>query len=131
MKKTTPLFVGRRKTSVAKVVVKPGKGNIFFNKTPLNLLGGFVRSKILTPLKLIPEFWNSHDFFISVKGGGVVSSADAAAIAISKAISSMTPEGRSIIAAYDRHLLVDDPRQAEPKKPNRRSARRFKQKSYR
>ncbi|MCS7129741.1 MAG: 30S ribosomal protein S9 [Candidatus Caldarchaeum sp.] len=131
MKKTTSLFVGRRKTSVAKVVVKPGKGNVFFNKTPLSLLGGFVRSKILTPLKLIPEFWNSHDFFISVKGGGVVSSADAAAIAISKAISSMTPEGRSIIAAYDRHLLVDDPRQAEPKKPNRRSARRFKQKSYR
>lgn len=95
------------------------------------MLGEFVRSKILTPLKLVPDFWTSHDFFISVRGGGVVSSADAAAIAISKAVSSMTPDGRNVIASYDRHLLVDDPRQAEPKKPNRRSARRFRQKSYR
>jgi len=131
LRKAAQHFVGRRKTSVAKVFVKPGKGSIFFNDTPLQLLGEFVSSKVLTPLKLVPDFWNSHDFFVSVRGGGVVSSADAAAIAISKAVSSMTPDGRNIIASYDRHLLVDDPRQAEPKKPNRRSARRFKQKSYR
>ncbi|MEM4020907.1 MAG: 30S ribosomal protein S9, partial [Nitrososphaerota archaeon] len=35
------------------------------------------------------------------------------------------------IKSYNRVLLAGDPRQAEPKKPNRRSARRFKQKSYR
>ncbi|MEM4280671.1 MAG: 30S ribosomal protein S9 [Candidatus Caldarchaeum sp.] len=131
MKKATQHFVGRRKTSVAKVFVKPGKGNIFVNKTPLHLFGELFKSKILTPLKLLPEFWKSHDFHIDVRGGGMSSSADAAAIAISKAAAALTPEGRSIIAGYDRYLLVDDPRQAEPKKPNRRSARRFKQKSYR
>ncbi|MEM2238617.1 MAG: 30S ribosomal protein S9 [Candidatus Caldarchaeum sp.] len=131
MKKVTQHFVGRRKTSVAKVFVKPGKGNIFVNKTPLHLFGELFRSKILTPLKLLPEFWKSHDFHIDVRGGGVSSSADAAAIAISKAAAALTPEGRSVIAGYDRYLLVDDPRQAEPKKPNRRSARRFRQKSYR
>ncbi len=131
MKKTEQIFVGRRKTSVAKLFVKTGKGNIYINKTPIQLFGELVRSKILTPLKLLPEFWRTHDFFITVKGGGFSSSADAAAIAISKAAAALTPDGKSIIASYDRHLLVDDPRQAEPKKPNRRSARRFKQKSYR
>jgi len=131
MKKLKQHFVGRRKTSVAKVFLTPGTGNVYFNKTPIHLISDLVRSKILTPLKLLPEFWKSHDFFIYVRGGGVVSSAEAAAIAISKAITSLTPDGRSIISAYDRSLLVDDPRRAEPKKPNRRSARRFKQKSYR
>ncbi|MEM1946876.1 MAG: 30S ribosomal protein S9 [Candidatus Caldarchaeum sp.] len=131
MRQAEQHFVGRRKTSIAKVFVRPGKGNIFVNKTPLHLFGELFRSKILTPLKLLPEFWKSHDFYISVKGGGVSSSADAAAIAISKAAAKLTAEGRSVISGYDRYLLVDDPRQAEPKKPNRRSARRFKQKSYR
>ncbi len=124
-------FVGRRKTSVASVFVSPGGGNIIVNKTPLNLFNEFFRSKVLTPLKLLPEFWKSHDFTVTVRGGGFSSSADAVAIAISKAAAALTPEGRSILASYDRALLVDDPRQAEPKKPNRRSARRFKQKSYR
>jgi len=124
-------FVGRRKTSVARLFVSQGSGNIVVNKTPLNLFNEFFRSKVLTPLKLLPDFWRSHDFYVTVSGGGFSSSADAVAIAISKAAAALTPEGRSVIAAYDRNLLVDDPRQAEPKKPNRRSARRFKQKSYR
>ena len=124
-------FVGRRKTSVARLFVSQGSGNIVVNKTPLNLFNEFFRSKVLIPLKLLPDFWRSHDFYVTVSGGGFSSSADAVAIAISKAAAALTPEGRSVIAAYDRNLLVDDPRQAEPKKPNRRSARRFKQKSYR
>ena len=124
-------FVGRRKTSVARLFVSQGSRNIVVNKTPLNLFNEFFRSKVLTPLKLLPDFWRSHDFYVTVSGGGFSSSADAVAIAISKAAAALTPEGRSVIAAYDRNLLVDDPRQAEPKKPNRRSARRFKQKSYR
>ena len=40
-------------------------------------------------------------------------------------------ESIKLIKGYNRVLLAGDPRQAEPKKPNRYSARRFKQKSYR
>lgn len=131
MKKPDVIFVGKRKTSVAKVFLKPGKGNIYINKTPLELFNEFFKSKVLTPLRLLPDFWNKHDFYLSVKGGGVVSSAEAIAIAISKAAASASDQYRQTLVSYDRNLLIDDPRRTEPKKPNRRSARRFRQKSYR
>ncbi|MEM3053880.1 MAG: 30S ribosomal protein S9, partial [Candidatus Caldarchaeum sp.] len=74
MRKTEQIFVGKRKTSVAKVFLRPGKGNVFVNKTPLELFNEFFRSKVLTPLTLLPEFWKKHDFHVTVKGGGVMSS---------------------------------------------------------
>ncbi|MDW8084486.1 MAG: 30S ribosomal protein S9 [Candidatus Caldarchaeum sp.] len=131
MKKPDVIFVGKRKTSVAKVFLRPGKGNIYINKTPLELFNEFFKSKVLTPLRLLPDFWSKHDFYLSVKGGGVVSSAEAIAIAISKAAASASDQYRQTLVSYDRNLLIDDPRRTEPKKPNRRSARRFRQKSYR
>ncbi|MDJ0272022.1 MAG: 30S ribosomal protein S9 [Candidatus Caldarchaeum sp.] len=131
MRKTEQIFVGKRKTSVAKVFLRPGKGNVFVNKTPLELFNEFFRSKVLTPLTLLPEFWKKHDFHVTVKGGGVMSSAEAIAIAVSKAAAAESEEYKQMLESYDRSLLVDDPRRAEPKKPNRRGARRKPQKSYR
>ncbi|MCS6784582.1 MAG: 30S ribosomal protein S9 [Candidatus Caldarchaeum sp.] len=131
MRKADVIFVGKRKTSVAKVFFRPGKGNVFINKTPVELFNEFFRSKVLTPLRLLPEFWSKHDFHVTVRGGGVVSSAEAVAIAISKAAASQSEQNRQTLLNYDRHLLIDDPRRTEPKKPMRRSARRFRQKSYR
>ncbi|MEM0439989.1 MAG: 30S ribosomal protein S9 [Candidatus Caldarchaeum sp.] len=131
MRKTDTIFVGKRKTSVAKVFMRPGKGNVIVNKTPIDLFNEFFKNKVLTPLRLLPEFRSKHDFIVSVKGGGIMSSAEAIAIALSKAAASVSPENKQTLLSYDRHLLVDDPRRTEPKKPNRRSARRFRQKSYR
>ncbi|MEM0349543.1 MAG: 30S ribosomal protein S9 [Candidatus Caldarchaeum sp.] len=131
MRKTEHIFVGKRKTSVAKVFLRPGKGNVFVNKTPIELFNEFFKSKVLAPLMLLPEFWKKHDFHVTVKGGGVMSSAEAIAIAVSKAAAAESEEYKQRLESYDRSLLVDDPRRAEPKKPNRRSARRKPQKSYR
>jgi SSU ribosomal protein S9P len=52
-------------------------------------------------------------------------------MAIARAMAAASSSLRAKILELDRHLLVGDPRRTEPKKPNRRSARRFKQKSYR
>ncbi|MCF8885196.1 MAG: 30S ribosomal protein S9 [Nitrososphaerota archaeon] len=125
-------FVGRRKTAIAQLYIRPGKGNIYINDQPLECFGNdIIRSKILTPLYFDEKFWKSHDFYVKVSGGGVMAIADAVSFAISKALASRSETVAQMIKEYNRVLLAGDPRQTEPKKPNRYSARRFKQKSYR
>lgn len=85
----------------------------------------------MTPLYFDEKFWRSHDFDIKVEGGGIMAIADAAAFALARAVAERNGRSGEEIKSYNRVLLAGDPRQAEPKKPNRRSARRFKQKSYR
>lgn len=132
MAKVLGPFVGRRKTAVAKLVVRQGSGNIYINNRPLQHFGNEVaRAKILTPLYMDEKFWKSHDFYIKVRGGGVMAIADAASFAIAKALAERSETVKQKIKEYNRVLLAGDPRQTEPKKPNRYSARRFKQKSYR
>lgn len=125
-------FVGKRKTAVARLIVRPGKGNIIINNQPLEHFGNEIaRSKILTPLYFDEKFWKSHDFYVKVKGGGVMAIADAVSFALARAIASRSETATQKIKEYNRVLLAGDPRRTEPKKPNRYSARRFKQKSYR
>ncbi len=129
--KADKIYTGKRKTSIARLVVRPGRGNIYVNDSPIEGQSLILSSKIATPLSLAPEFWKSHDFYFKINGGGLVAAGDAAATALAKAILDNNQGLREQLLAFDRSLIVDDPRQAEPKKPNRRSARRFRQKSYR
>ena len=130
--KTLGVFVGRRKTAVARLVIKPGTGRVLINNTPLELFGNeIMRSKIVVPLHFPPDFWKKHDFLVRVRGGGPMEIADVVVGSIASGLASVKETFRQAILEYDRTLLAGDPRQAEPKKPNRRSARRFKQKSYR
>ena len=130
--KVLGVFTGRRKTAVARLVIKPGTGRIIINNTPLEFFGSeIMRSKIVVPLHFAPDFWKSHDFVVKVRGGGPMAIADAVASAIARGLASVKETFKQAILEYDRTLLAGDPRQTEPKKPNRRSARRFKQKSYR
>jgi len=131
-KKLGKTFVGKRKTAIASLTVKLGKGNVYVNSQPIEIFGtAAMRAKILAPLLLIPEAHKTHDFHIQVQGGGQMAIADATAMAMAKALAAMSAKNKKKIIEYDRNLLVGDPRRAEPKKPGRRSARRFKQKSYR
>ncbi|MEM3897849.1 MAG: 30S ribosomal protein S9 [Nitrososphaerota archaeon] len=132
MAETLGIFVGKRKTAVARVLIRPGAGRILINNQPLEHFGNeIVRMKILTPLYFDEKFWKSHDFDVKVEGGGVMAIADAVAFALARAVAEHNERAGEEIKSYNRMLLAGDPRQAEPKKPNRRSARRFKQKSYR
>ncbi|MCD6536494.1 MAG: 30S ribosomal protein S9 [Thaumarchaeota archaeon] len=132
MAKTLGVFVGKRKTAVARLTIRPGSGRIFINNQPLEYFGNEIaRAKIMVPLYFDEKFWKSHDFDVKVEGGGIMAIADAVSFAIARALASKNEKVLSEIKEYNRNLLAGDPRQAEPKKPNRRSARRFKQKSYR
>jgi len=128
------LASARRKTARARVIVKEGKGRVLINGTPLEVLEPeVVRLKIMEPIMLAGDIAKNIDIYVESRGGGVIGQASAIRTAIARAILewSGNEELKKIYLSYDRHLLVEDPRQAEPKKPHGRSARAKRQKSYR
>jgi len=129
------LVSARRKTARARVVVREGKGRIFVNGVPLEILEPeAVRLKIMEPIMLAGEdVIKKVDIEATARGGGIMGQASAIRTAIARALVEWTgsEELRNLYLKYDRHLLIEDPRQAEPKKPRGRSARAKRQKSYR
>lgn len=129
------ISTGKRKTSIARAVVKPGKGRVWVNGVPIELWPiEMAKWKMMEPLLLAgKDVWSSVDIKVKVEGGGFMSQADAVRMAIARGLVAYTgsEELRRIFEEYDRHMLVGDPRQTEPEKPMRRSARRRWQKSYR
>lgn len=125
---------GKRKTSIARATVRPGKGVIRINSEHLEVYGtDLVRMKISEPLMLCPAAMDGIDVAIDVKGGGVMGQAEAVRTALARGIVKWhnDPQIKDIFVAYDRALLVNDSRQKEAKKPHGRGARKKFQKSYR
>jgi len=125
---------GKRKTAVARATAVPGKGRIRINNIPLEIyVPPIAREKITEPLIVAGDFWKNLDIDVEVKGGGFMGQAEAARIAIARALAGW-PRGSEVkkaLMAYDRTMLVEDPRRKEPKKFGGPGARRKKQKSYR
>lgn len=125
----------RRKTAIAKCVLRPGKGRVLVNGMPIELIPmEVVRLKIIEPLLLAGEnIRNSVDAEIEVRGGGVMGQADAARMALARALVKFTgsEELKEIYKVYDRSMLAGDKRRTESEKWMRYSARRWRQKSYR
>jgi small subunit ribosomal protein S9 len=133
-RKRVLLVTGKRKTAVARAVVRPGTGKVTVNKFPVELVQPeLARSKIMEPLVVAGERKKSVDINVHVKGGGFMGQAEAARIAISRALVEWTKssELRRLITAFDRTMLAGDPRRSESKKFGGPGARRRKQKSYR
>lgn len=136
-KTVSKVFVvtGKRKAAIARAtVVAPGRGRIFINSTPLEIYTPeLAKWKIMTPILVAGRDVSKNvDIYVQAKGGGFMGQAEAAAIAIARALTNLGGEEvKQRIMSYDRHLLVMDPRQTEPKKFGGYSARRRKQKSYR
>lgn len=128
------LASARRKTARARVVVREGRGRVLVNGVPLEILEPeLVRLKIMEPIVLASKLASQVDIFVETSGGGIMGQASAARTAIARALVEWTgsEELKKLYMEYDRNLLVEDPRQAEPKKPRGRSARAKRQKSYR
>lgn len=126
---------GKRKTAIARAVIRKGKGRVRINKVPIEIIEPEVaRLKMMEPLLLAPQdLVNSVDISVEVKGGGFMGQAEAARIAIARALVawSKSTKLKEIYMDYDRTMLVGDPRQTEPKKFGGPSARARRQKSYR
>ncbi len=134
MSKKTVHTSGKRKMSIARATIKKGNGNVKINKKSLEILHPeLAREKIREPLILAGEIPNKINIDVKVKGGGVMSQAEAARNAIAKGLVDYTGDKslKEKYLKYDRHLLVADVRRTEPQKPCRSSARAGKQTSKR
>jgi small subunit ribosomal protein S9 len=115
--------IGRRKTAVARVYLRPGNGNITVNhkdfKTyfPSDVLQIIVNQ----PIELVNEI-GKYDFFVNVKGGGVSGQAQAVRMGIARSLVESSPENRTVIKKEG--YLTRDSRMVERKKFGRRKARR-------
>jgi len=129
------LSSGKRKTAIARATLREGKGIIKINRIPLEIYGTELsRSKILEPIMLAGEdLVKNLDIHVKVSGGGYMSQAEAARIAIARGLVKWTNSGelKKKFIEYDRTMLVGDYRRTEPKKYGGPSARAKKQKSYR
>ncbi len=129
------ISVGKRKTAIARAVIKPGEGRVRINGVPIEIWPiEMARLKMMEPLLLLsPQLRNSVDIDVKVEGGGVMAQADAVRMAIARGLVAYfnIPELKELYKEFDRTMLAGDPRRTEPEKWLRYSARRFRQKSYR
>ncbi|MBN2024177.1 MAG: 30S ribosomal protein S9 [Pirellulales bacterium] len=124
------LGTGRRKSAVARVRVRAGKGTITINERPLDDYFPLPQhhNAVLAPLVHTGRR-EQVDIVIRVHGGGPTGQADACKLGIARALKKYDPALES--ALRDSDLLTRDGRMVERKKPGLRGARRATQFSKR
>lgn len=121
---------GRRKKSIARVYLTPGKGNITINKRPIDEYFGLETLKVIVRQPLTAtETADKYDVLVNVKGGGYTGQAGAIRHGIARALLQVDSEFRPTLkkAGY----LTRDPRMKERKKYGLKGARRAPQFSKR
>ena len=123
---------GRRKTSIARVRIKEGSGQITVNKRPLDeyLVVERDREMVLAPLKLLGKEGNV-DVSVRVSGGGTTGQTGAIVLGIGRALQGMFPEAEAHHELSGAGYLTRDSRMVERKKYGLRKARRSYQFSKR
>lgn len=124
------LGTGRRKTSVARVRLRPGSGAIIINERALDnyFQNERDRADVMAPLEETGQ-QGKVDVSIKVHGGGIASQAGAIKLGIARALIALNPENQP--ALRDKQLLTRDGRMKERKKYGLRGARRGTQFSKR
>jgi small subunit ribosomal protein S9 len=121
---------GRRKKSIARVYLTPGKGNIIVNKRELDDYFGLETLKVIVRQPLVAtDTVDKFDILVNVKGGGYTGQAGAIRHGIARALLTVDADYRPILkkAGY----LTRDPRMKERKKYGLKAARRAPQFSKR
>ena len=122
---------GRRKSSVARVRLVPGQGNITINKKSLDeYFGGLelLKNEVRRPLQLVGAE-GKFDVIATVNGGGTTGQSGALRHGVSRALCMADPENRAALKAAG--FLTRDPRMKERKKYGLKKARRASQFSKR
>jgi len=126
---------GKRKTAVARAVVKPGVGKVRINLIPVEIFEPEIaREKIMEPLlQAGDDVWKQLDMDVKTSGGGYMGQAEAARMAVANALLKWTKSShiRTVFTEYDRTMIAGDSRRKEPKKFGGPGARAKEQKSYR
>jgi small subunit ribosomal protein S9 len=133
--KRTVLTSGKRKTALARAVATPGKGRVRVNNVPVEVFEPRVaRDKIMEPLIYAgEETLKDIDINVKASGGGFMGQAEAARMAIARALLKWTKSARlqTVFSKHDRTMFAGDARRKEPKKFGGPGARAKDQKSYR
>lgn len=115
--------LGRRKTAVARVYMKKGKGNVIVNKRdykeffPVAVL----QSKIAQPFELTDTV-GQYDVTVNVSGGGINGQVEAIRLGIARALVKVNEENKPLLK--EEGLMTRDPRMVERKKPGQPKARK-------
>lgn len=115
--------LGRRKSSVARVYLSKGKGNITINKRDVKdyFKTGVLLDKVNQPFNLT-ETLGQYDVKANIDGGGVNGQAEALRLGISRALVEINPDFKPLLKAEG--LMTRDPRMVERKKPGQKKARK-------
>ncbi len=115
--------IGRRKTSIARVYVKSGSGQIIVNDRALN---DYFKSEILQitvkQALTVVKADGQYDVTVNVEGGGNKGQAEAIRLGIARALVTINTENRPPLKKEG--LLTRDSRMVERKKPGRAKARK-------
>lgn len=124
------LGTGRRKSSVARVYLRAGKGNITINGRAFEdyIPSAAVRLDVLQPLELT-ENTEKFDVLVNVFGGGLTGQAGAIRLGITRALMEANADYRAVLKPAG--LVTRDPRAKERKKYGLKKARRASQFSKR
>lgn len=115
--------VGRRKTSVARVLVRKGTGKILINKKESKVYfpSIILHAKVVQPLVKVDSL-NKYDLDIRVHGGGITGQSEAIRLGIARAMVQIDPEVKKSLRADG--LMTRDARAVERKKPGQKKARK-------
>lgn len=121
---------GRRKKSIARVYLVPGKGDITINKRNIDNYFGLETLKLIVRQPLVAtENVDKFDVFVNVHGGGYTGQAGAIRHGISRALLQADADYRPVLKKEG--FLTRDPRMKERKKYGLKAARRAPQFSKR
>ena len=115
--------VGRRKESVARVLITPGKGDITINGKPFKeyICRESLAIVVTQPLDLTDQR-ESYNVSVNVKGGGMTGQAGAIRLGIARALNDVSADFRAPLKAAG--FLTRDSREVERKKYGQPGARK-------
>jgi small subunit ribosomal protein S9 len=117
------IYIGRRKTSVARVIMRSGNGKIVVNGKEFEKAFPLLvsREDITRPFS-VTETSGKYDVYVNVKGGGSTGQAQAIRLGIARALIDTNPEFRPSLKIEG--FLTRDPRMVERKKYGQPKARK-------
>ena len=115
--------LGRRKTSVARVIIMPGSGKILVNRKPLETFFALetLRQDVVKPFE-VTQTLGKYDARVNVEGGGSTGQAGAIRMGIARALVRVSDDHRAPLRTAG--LLTRDPRMVERKKYGQKKARK-------
>ncbi len=129
------IAVGKKKTAIAKAVIRPGIGRVRVNGVPIEIWPiEMARMRMMEPLLLAGrELISKVDIEVTVRGGGFMGQATAVRMAIARGLVEYFQNAKllELYMMYDPSMIKGDPRRTEPKKPGLKHARSKRQKAYR